>query len=367
MTTPKISEARAPARTAAQKGSLTSNAEAVLPETRAAVGADAEEGDVAEVEEAGEADDDVQAEGDGREDEDVDRDEGVGVAALLDEREGDGRGHGPDDRHLAVACGDLGEPFDQAGLEEGRGGEQDDDQVRDEELRFLVVGVDAEGDDVEAHGEGAGDDEDFGPGGQLPGRGGLAGVVGELVRGEGRDERGDDGDVGAGFEVGDAAEFDGDGDHREQGGGEGAQGQEPDGLAGAGGGEPAEALGAERGEREGGGEERADQGEHLERGGAAVDGEVTGEVGGPRPGEVGAGDRGEAAADDRVQQAALGGARGGGLRGAVGGHGSHARSATRSPSRPCGRTRRTTMRSTNAQTLDQAPPPSCCMPGMSSM
>ena len=77
-----MSEAAAPARTAAQKGKWTPKAERGAGDQGGGVGADAEEGDVAEVEEAGEADDDVQAEGDGREDEDVDRDEGVSVAAL---------------------------------------------------------------------------------------------------------------------------------------------------------------------------------------------------------------------------------------------------------------------------------------------
>ena len=63
-------------RTAAQNGELDADvAETPSPETQGrGVGADAEEGDVSEVEEAGEADDDVQAEGDGREDDDVGRD-----------------------------------------------------------------------------------------------------------------------------------------------------------------------------------------------------------------------------------------------------------------------------------------------------
>ncbi len=287
------------------------------------VGADAEEGDVSEVEETGEADDDVEAEGDGREDQDVDRDERVGVAALLDEGEGDRGGRGPDEGDLAVLPGDDAEAVLEAGLGHREGCEADGDQVGDEELRFLVIGVDAEGDDEEAEGEDAGDDEDFGPGGELLGGGcRLAGVVGELVRGEGRDERADEGDVGAGFEVDDSAEDGADREDREPGGGEVAEGQEPDGLAGAGGGEPAEALDAERGERVGGGEGGSDEGDHLEAGGAAVVGQVAGEVRGPGPREVGADDGEEAAGDDRVQER---GGRGallcrGGLRGGVGGH-----------------------------------------------
>lgn len=155
---------------------------------------------------------------------------------------------------------------------------------------------------------------------------------------------------------------------------EGAEREDPHGLAGAGGGEPAQALDAERGERVGGGEEGADEAQELDGGRAAVVGEVTGELGGPGPGEEGADDGQQASADDCVEQCGAGDVAGGlglGLgferEGCFVGHGSHARSATRSPSRPCGRTRRTTMRSTNAQTLDQAPPPSCDMPGMSSM
>ena len=69
MRTPKTSEAAAPVRTAAQKGNWTpEGGELGAGDQGGGVGADAEEGDVAEVEESGEADDDVEAEGDGGED-----------------------------------------------------------------------------------------------------------------------------------------------------------------------------------------------------------------------------------------------------------------------------------------------------------
>src|SRR6478752_4719524 len=132
---------------------------------------------------------------------------------------------------------------------------------------------------------------------------------------------------------------------------------------------PAEAADVPEGQREQQGEDAGDDVEDLESGRGAVVGEVPGEVGRVGPGHERAGDGGDGADCDEDagralgerDQAALGG---GGLGGC---HGAHALSATRSPTRPCGLNSSTRMRSTKAQTEDQPPPPSCCMPGMPSM
>lgn len=100
----------------------------------------------------------------------------------------------------------------------------DDDEVADEE--FAVFGVDAVREDVEADAEGDGDEENFGPGGELDGAGawgrgfeggpeaapgvggfGVGGVGGEAEGEEGGGEGCDARDPGSGFEVGGAAEF----------------------------------------------------------------------------------------------------------------------------------------------------------------
>lgn len=77
------------------------------------VGADAEEGDVAEVEEAGEADDDVEAECDGGEDEDVRADEGV-FRGVLGEGEAEGCDQGCGEGDVAVLRGQRGDAGDEA-------------------------------------------------------------------------------------------------------------------------------------------------------------------------------------------------------------------------------------------------------------
>ena len=101
-----MSEAAAPVRTAAQNGNWTPDQleNCGAGDECGGVGADAEEGDVSEVEEAGEADDDVEAEGDGGDDEDVHAEVGV-VLVVLDEGEGDrrrGSRRGGDDPLLRV-------------------------------------------------------------------------------------------------------------------------------------------------------------------------------------------------------------------------------------------------------------------------
>lgn len=181
-----------------------------------------------------------------------------------------------------------------------------------------------------------------------------------------------------GFEVCEESEFEDDRDDGVPGGGERGEGGEFDRCVGAGGGEPAQALGAVGGESEEGGECAADEDEPLEAGGGAVVGEVPGEGGAPGPGEE-RGDDGECAAGGGQRAGRLLGegdeplGRCGGLHGVLGvrgvrgdvRHGGHTLSATRWPSRPCGRKRSTRMRSTNAQVLPQDWPPSCSKPGMS--
>lgn len=198
---------------------------------------------------------------------------------------------------------------------------------------------------------------------------------------EGADEGGQGGDSrdeAAGLKVGEAAELVADGDQREPGGGEGGERGEPDGAVGTRGSEPLQALDPVRGESEQGGQGARDEDEPLESARVSVDGEVAGEGSGPGPGEE-RGDDGESAAagchrsrdgrreGDEARLCAVGrgtrSVRGRGLCR----HRCHALSATRSPRRPCGLTRSTTMRSTKAQTSAQDWPPSCCMPGISLM
>ena len=69
---------------------------------------DAEEGDVAEVEQAGQADHDVQAHRGGREDHHLGGDRHVGVGAVLGEREHEGHDEGRQDQHPLVPLGDPG-------------------------------------------------------------------------------------------------------------------------------------------------------------------------------------------------------------------------------------------------------------------
>lgn len=308
-----------------------------------------------------------------------------------------------------MAGRDLAGLGDEAGLVECGEAEGGGDQEADEE--FVVLGADAVGEDGEAEAEDGDDDQDLDVGGQgAEGAGGAAGegclggvpsgaeaVADEVPAGvvrvvgfgfgalegecegaeEGR-EGGEGGDVAAGLEVDDAAEVDGDGDDRVPDGGEGGEGGEFDRAVGAGRGEPAQALHAVGGQAEEGGEGAADEGEDLEAAGVAVDGEVTGEGGGPGPGEEG-GDDGEGAAtggegaaevcrdaDEAGGRPGGGGARGLGCGGLCG-HRCHALSATRSPSRPCGLNSSTRMRSTKAQTSAQDWLPNLSMPGMSAM
>lgn len=135
------------------------------------VGADAEEGDVSEVEESGEADDDVEAEGDGADDEDAHAD--VGVVLVVRDVGEDRRG---EERHgggeSLVAGVELGEAVEESGGLEGPGAEDDEEQVAQE--RFARVGVDADAvrERDECDGGGGGDDEALDPGGQLGGRAG---------------------------------------------------------------------------------------------------------------------------------------------------------------------------------------------------
>lgn len=347
------------------------------------VGADAEEGDVSEVEESGEADDDVEAEGDGGDDEDVHAEVGV-VFVVLDEGEerGGEEGHGGGESLVPGVEG--GEPVGEAGGDECPGAEDDEQEVADERLAGVGVDADAVGEDDQGEGGGCRDDEAFGPGGDPAGRGdgvgladpGLEGVAGAGQRegAEEGDEGGDDGDVGAGVEVGEASEVDRDGDGGEPGDGEGGGGGEGHGGGGAGRVEPVQAAYVPACEGVQEGEDAGDEGEDLEACGGAVVGEVSGEFGGPGPGHVGAGDGADGAEGDedaggglgQGDDAARGVRRGGrGLRGGC--HGAHALSATRSPTRPCGLKSSTRMRRTKAHTEDQPPPPSCCMPGISSM
>ena len=282
--------------------------------------------------------------------------------------------------------GQRGDAGDESGPGECGESEGDGDDVADEE--FGVFGVDAVGEDLEGDAEGDGDDEDFGPGGECLGAGGCRGaeaaeesaecagggvvdglVVGEAEGGDGGDECADEADPGSGFEFDHAEEVlvvvlgEDDGDDRVGGGEEGADGEEPGGAVGAAGGEPAQALDAVSGEDEEEGECCADEGEDLESAGVSGDGEVAGEGVGVGPGEEGA-DEGECGAGGGGGAGCRGGQ---GEQGGVGGHRYHALSATRSPSRPCGRMRRTRMRSTKAHTSFQAPPPKSSMPGTSLM
>lgn len=206
-------------------------------------------------------------------------------------------------------------------------------------------------------------------GGVLEGQGEGAEEGGEAAQGD---------EVAAEFEVDDAAEVVADRDDRVPAGGEGSEGGELDGAVGAGGDEPAEALDAVGGEGEESGEGAADEGEDLEAAGVAVDGEVAGEGGRPGPGEEGGDDGEDAAAGDEGaadvrRDADEAGRCGSGVverRFGCGGlcrHRCHALSATRSPSRPWGRSRSTRMRSTKAQTSAQALLPNWPMPGMSAM
>lgn len=221
------------------------------------VGADAEEGDVSEVEESGEADDDVEAEGDGADYEDVDAEVGV-VLVVRDpgeDRRGEERHGGGESLVAGVECG---EAVEESGGEEGPGAEDDQEQVAEE--RFACVGVDADavGEDDQGYGGGAGDDEAFAPGGELGGRGdvvrlgdvGLEGVagLGECQGAEEGDQRADGGDVGAGVEGDEALEVDGDRDGAEPADGERGGGGEDDGLGGACRVEPAEAADVPEGE-----------------------------------------------------------------------------------------------------------------------
>lgn len=130
------------------------------------VGADAEEGDVAEVEQAGEADDDVEAQGDGREDQDVGPDDRV-LVGVLGQGEAGGGDEGRAEGHAAVGVGECGEPRDESGPVEGGDGQHHEDQVADE--GGAVIGVDPVGEDQEPGGEGGRDDQDLGPGGEFEG------------------------------------------------------------------------------------------------------------------------------------------------------------------------------------------------------
>lgn len=274
---------------------------------------------------------------------------------------------------------ELREAVEQSCAEQGPGAEDDEEDVAQE--RFARVGVDADavGEDDQREGGGAGDDEAFAPGGELGGRGDASGLGDEVFEGvTGLGERegagqgdggADGGDVGAGVECDEALEVDGDRDGAEPADGERGSGGEEHGLGGACRVEPAEAADVEEGQGEEEGEGAGDEVEDLESGRGAVVGEVPGEVGRVGPGHEGAGDGGDGADGDEDAGRGLGerdetAGRGGGVCGC---HGAHALSATRSPMRPCGLNSSTRMRSTKAQTEDQPPPPSCCMPGMPSM
>lgn len=189
-----------------------------------------------------------------------------------------------------------------------------------------------------------------------------------LGEGEGADDRqegGDGRDPAAWFEVGESAEFGGDRDDRVPGDAEAAEGGEHQGRVVAGGYEAAESAYAVGGEGEQRGEDAGDEGQPLEAARVAGDGEVAGELAGPGPGEEGGGGGGDASGEE--ERAGRGeGQRDQAASGGVG-HRDHALSATRSPSRPCGLTRRTMMSRQKAQTSFQEPPPKRCMPGMSSM
>ncbi len=302
------------------------------------VGADAEEGDVAEVEESGEAYDDVEAEGDGAEDQDVHAEVGVVVVGLC-EREADRGDEAHGEREAAVVGREVAEPVEETCGVQGPRGEHDDDEEADEEL---VLGVDAVREDGETEGGDDRDDESLDPGGCVlrcrdplglgDGRleGFLGGVGGVLREGEGADHReqgGHGGDVGAGLPVDDATEFRGDRDDRVPGDREGAEGGEDQGRVVAGGQEPAESSDAVGGEGEHHGDEAGDEGQDLQAAGVAVDREVTGEVGGPGPAQErgrggedaaaeqqGAG-RGEGQRDDAALCRGRGGRRLGGLGG----------------------------------------------------
>ena len=114
---------------------------AELGEHGADVGAGAEEGDVAEVEQAGEADDDVQAQGGGREDEDLGRDRHVGVGAVLGEREQerhDERGEHAAARRLFAASEPAGKP-PNAGAEQTADHADERHEEGDEDAAVLDV------------------------------------------------------------------------------------------------------------------------------------------------------------------------------------------------------------------------------------
>lgn len=254
MRTPKISEAAIPVRAAAQKGNWTcgESGEFGAGDEGGCVGADAEEGDVSEVEESGEADDDVEAEGDGSEDEDADAEVGVGVLGLGEgEDRGGEEGHGGGES--LVPCVELGEAVGESGAEEGPGVEEDEEDECEEDLGLFVGDVDAVGEDGQAECGGGGDDDALCPGGQALGCGDAFGF-GEVVlgggagagecEGSGEGERGAcDGDPAAGVDVDESAEFEGDGEDDVPGGGEGGECGEEHGGGGGAGVEPAQSAG----------------------------------------------------------------------------------------------------------------------------
>lgn len=230
---------------------------------RGRVGADAEEGDVAEVEQAGEADDDVQAQGDGGEDQDVDAEGRVLVVGL-----GEGEQRRRDERaahgDVLVAGADLGGVGDEAGAVQRAEAEAGGDQEADEQL--VVLGADAVGEDDQGDRQDGHDDQDLdvgrqgahgarGPGGEgrPQHRHGVRGVVPELLpaarlgvdrvglgplEGEGQgayegDQRGGGDEDAAGLQVDDPAELDADRDDGVPGGGEGAEHRVLHGRVGA--------------------------------------------------------------------------------------------------------------------------------------
>ncbi len=131
------------------------------------IGASAEEGDIPEVEQTSQTYDDIEAKGGRREDEHLGRDRHVRVGAVLREREEERHRKRTEHEHSAVACGDDGDPREQAGPVEGHGSPGDEDQQEAEDRAvFLAECIGgAEQHDRHQHN----DDEDLNPGRQAHG------------------------------------------------------------------------------------------------------------------------------------------------------------------------------------------------------
>lgn len=311
----------------------------------------AEEGDIPEVEQTGQADDDIEADSGRGKDDDLRRDRHIGIGAVLGEREEEGDDEGGQRKDLTIALGDVPEPGEEARPRQRRRGNRGHDQEADEDPRVLLPEDVCRAEEHERHQDH--DDED------LQNRRGLG--LGEVVQralrqempAEPEGQRADQGHPPTGVDIDQAARFIrdrdqgvDDEDHRP-----GAESTQPQRRVEPVTETPQRAL-VHQGEHQP--DDAEDDREELQGGGPERDGDIAEDGGVIAPREQAADNE-----QDRPEQGerpALGGVT---LADGFGDIGQldHARSTTFAPSRPWGRKTRTMMSSANAHTSFQEEPP----------